>query len=296
VFRYIYCLCFLWWTLGPSALAVPQAAPSAAGLRVTLRLQGVSDELRLQLEGLPQIQLTQSDSDLLLRSNGHELELYDRSDGLIRSFASNESEALVKRIAAEPELRKLLDWHFPVQSLKLTMQVVEPAHRTEYFKGDHIKVVMTPDQPSYLLLLDVDPDGSISVLYPASSEETGKAPAGVQQKGMEGVIGEPLGTEFLKLFAFREKPAGFERWYCSPSAAGALNCPKLLPGTPQFRELINLLEQAPSDSSQTSLRITSHRVSDKGHGSKGVDSPGKKGGTPGGEHPGSQGGTPGVVR
>ena len=78
--------------------------------------------------------------------------------------------------------------------------------------GDSVGFNIRPDIDSYLLLINIDPAGSINVIYPLSRREMGKVSA---RTGLSlhdiGQVGPPFGIETIKVFAFRDRPSGFSQ-------------------------------------------------------------------------------------
>ncbi|MCP4656466.1 MAG: DUF4384 domain-containing protein, partial [bacterium] len=107
--------------------------------------------------------------------------------------------------------------------------------------GERFDVTVESDLPAYLLLLNVDTTGAVTVLYPIARDEL-RARTFMREKHE---VNPPLGTEYLKLFAFRERPAGLERWIDQ----------KLDVTDPRFEELLRFLRSPHRDGAQTRLKV-----------------------------------------
>lgn len=242
-------------TLASNPSADSQSLSSAPS--ISIMLQGVPPTIGRRILGLANVAPAQGDYDFLIRATPSGYQFYDGSRTLIHYYAANEVDELVDRIGMQSDLRQLFDWRFAHQDFNLTLDVTEPRLQGEYYNGQHLKVSVSTDQPCYLLLLDIDSGGSISVLYPGTLQELAKLVPGVQKSVIEGVVGAPFGMEHLKAFAFREKPVGYERWACSKSENGSMNCPNFKPGTHAYYEMLQLLQQSDHGRAQAQLRVVS---------------------------------------
>jgi uncharacterized caspase-like protein len=239
------------------------AAPGGTSRRdepaatVDLKLQNVSPILAKRLMALPGIEQANLDYDLLLRKGVDGYDLFDGSRTLVRHFSASEDDSIVMRIGHERDLQQLFHWSFPGQDFNAALDLTDPPGQGMIYDGQHLKVTVRVDQPSYLLLLSIDSGGTVSVLYPAGEKEAEQLQAEVQTSVLEGVVGAPFGLESLKLFAFRERPAGYGALTCAVAADGAPSCPSFQPGSEQFNNLLVLLRQSGTGRAQAMLRLVS---------------------------------------
>ena len=95
------------------------------------------------------------------------------------------------------------------------------------------------------LVVDVDTTGYVTVLYPRQGEHGAEVlPGGTLARlGKNGVnCVEGCGVEFLKAFAFRQRPIGYESWSGKSFAAT----------DPQLRDLVRFVAQGVGE---TVLRV-----------------------------------------
>jgi hypothetical protein len=97
-------------------------------------------------------------------------------------------------------------------------------------EGSKVGFSVRSPRPAYFLMLDIDPYGRVTVLYPDGNEELARIPAGqVVDLGGQVRVHGPFGTDYVKVFAFSPSaPAGLSRW------VGAQG---LVPGSPDYQAL-----------------------------------------------------------
>lgn len=253
----------------PSANPPSSPAPGDSGMphAVRVRLQNVSPELREKFAGTPGIQIADAGYQLLVQQSSDSFELYHSSGTLIRRYGLTETVPLMERISAETEVSQLNDWRYPKQVFNVRVDA-EPAKAAGYDKyrqsfriGEPIVLRASTDRPAYLLLLNIDKNGSVSVLFPGIAA----AERGPQQARAAIEIGDvraqaPVGSEHVKLFAFAERPEGWENWACSVTNTGtrkSVQCPEFGAGDERMRQLLQMLRSAPN-AAEASLRLISH--------------------------------------
>jgi uncharacterized caspase-like protein len=223
--------------------ATPSARPqSTAPAGVLVRAENLSAELMDRLGRLAGVALSHDEYDLFVRGSAGGFDLFHGSRTFIHHFPASEGDALLRRVAWEHTLRELIEWHPSGQDFNLFFDVVEPRYQGSYHNGQHFKVMAGATAACHLLLLDINPDGSIAVLYPASTAETVPLPPNRRVQLFEAKAQAPYGTDYLKLLAFRDVPAGFQQWMCRPGPAGGPpQCPVFTPDSKAYAALWAML-------------------------------------------------------
>lgn len=236
-----------------------QKTPSAAAIRVAV--QGASPEELARIQAIPGVAITTAAHDLLLQRRPGNWSLFRSSHALVRRYADSELETLVARIQAQKEVQQLetLTLSAPSFSLALDAKPVARASASgapfasRFAVGEEFSLVVSLERSAYLLLLDIDPAGSVSILLPSPKEPQ---PV-VAQSALEILrarASAPAGSEVLRGFAFLIKPAGLDEFSCQSQPNG-LSCPQLEPGTPAYSRLLQLLRQAGSLQAAATLRL-----------------------------------------
>ncbi len=117
-----------------------------------------------------------------------------------------------------------------------------------FLLGDRIQFVVQPDRPSYLLLINIDARGMVSVLYPATAAElapiSASKPSAIPRRGITVV--EPLGMDVQLMFAFDQAMPELGR------LQGLLNVDA---GDARLREIEQLLTKAAGKYTMTSSEL-----------------------------------------
>jgi hypothetical protein len=175
------------------------------------------------------------------------------ASGLAISQDSLTADQLVSRVEAEPSVRDLLDLKFP-NPFNIGLRVF-PADRGVYFKGDEMRMEAKTSEPAYLFLLDIDISGAVTVVAPfAESAAPLFNSAEFKQLGGVSKADSPFGVEYLKLFAFKQKPRGLDEWVVKPDPGHEVPI-TVTPGSPEFQRLIQMLQSAPPATGETRMSI-----------------------------------------
>ena len=202
--------------LGMSAPAMPNAesAPPAELRRETLhvQLQGTAPPLRARIAAIPGVAIVDTGGDLSLRQAGEQVTLMGPAgDPVITTAASN--PALIKRIAAQAWLNRSI----PQGDGRLGLRAdTDPGSRgNTYVQCESFVFEVRLQRPAYVMLLDLDAQGSLTVLYPAGPLERRMVPSGVATAipGKDPkdhiVVTPPFGSDLVTVMAFEKEPAFF---------------------------------------------------------------------------------------
>lgn len=218
------------------AAATPAASapPAAAGTRDTtvhVRLDGVAAPLKAAIAALPGVAVVDQGGELSVHQNGQQLQLLGPAGDPILSTVSGDAK-LVQRIAAQAWLNKAL----PAGSDKLGLRAeTDPGSRGNTFvQCENFVFEVRLLKPGYLMLLDLDPQGGLTLLYPTRPSER-KIVASGAAKAIPGadpkdhiLVTAPFGSDQVTVLAF-EQPQPFlddlngaERFLVNSGRADAL--------------------------------------------------------------------------
>ncbi len=224
------------FTAAPTAPAVAQGADE---LRV--RLDRDLNHLRVQIERLPQVRIADDYAyDVAVeRRNDGLIALYHSSGDLIASGFGAPPTRLLERLARLAQVQALVDLSYPRQHFDLSLEL--STGQGFLTRDQRFDITARGDRPAFLLLLNIDKTGTVSVLYPIHERELRR------QHGLRETfeVVPPYGTEYLKLFAFSRPPAGLERWIGRRIDAH----------DPNLDQLLRLLETPRVESAQTRLKV-----------------------------------------
>jgi hypothetical protein len=202
--------------LGMNSIALPSletavaAAPARDGVKI--RLETVSAALRAKIAAIAGVSVVESGGDLAVRQTGEQVLLMGPAgDPVVTSTASDPN--LIKRIAAQAWLKRSL----PAGSDRLGLRAdTDPGSRGNTFvQCESFVFEVRLQKPAYLMLLDLDSQGNLTVLYPAGPLERRLVPSGVATAipGSDPkdhiVVTPPFGTDLVTVMAFEKQPAFF---------------------------------------------------------------------------------------
>ena len=189
----------------------PAAAGAAAGAAATLHvtLEAVTPALQSAVAALGGVVVVARDGQLTVRQSGAQAELLGPAGDPILSAPATDP-SLLKRIAAQAWLNRAL----PPGSEGLGLRAeTDPGSRGNTFvECESFAFEVRLEKPAYVMLLDLDPQGGLTVLYPTRASERQKIPAGVSRAipGTEPkdriLVTAPFGTDQVTVLAFEQAP------------------------------------------------------------------------------------------
>lgn len=199
---------------GAAAAAAVPATPiaSARDARVHVRLETVSAELRARIAALDGIALVDEGADLTVRQRAAEVTLTGPAGDPIATTTAGDP-SLLKRLAAQVWLKRAL----PVTSDTLGLRAeTDPGSRgNTYVQCESFVFEVRLQQPAYVMLLDLDSQGALTVLYPTRASERAIVPAAEARAIPSAdprdriVVTPPFGTDEVTVLAFERLPAFF---------------------------------------------------------------------------------------
>jgi hypothetical protein len=198
---------------------------------VRVRIETGGEALRAQVARLAGIVLVDKDPDLLVRQERALYRLY-QSGGVPLTDAPLDLSAAVGRIAAEPNVRRLLGWTYPNQRSNADISFwrgTERLNQGAFFENETLDIGLRTDAAVWPLVIDIDISGSVTVLYPRGDASGGaQTTAGaLVNLGVNKALC-PCGIDYLKAFLFSAKPAGYEAWSGRYFPADSPNLAELL--------------------------------------------------------------------
>jgi len=188
------------------------APPAVHDATVHLRLDMVSAAMRTRLEHLSGVAIVDRDNDLTLRERAGKADLLGPAGDPIVSTSTTDPN-LVRRIAAQAWLNRIL----PVSkdSLGLRAETSPGSRGNTFVQCESFVFEVRLRKSAYVMLLDLDPQGNITVLYPTRASEREAVAAGAP-KAIPGadprdqiLVIPPFGTDQVAVLAFEQQPAFF---------------------------------------------------------------------------------------
>jgi Caspase domain/Domain of unknown function (DUF4384) len=176
-----------------------------------LRLESVSAALQAKIAAVRGVTIVERDADLILRQRGDQADLTGPAGDPIVSAKAGDPK-LIKRIAAQVWLNRAL----PPGSDSLGLRAdTDPGSRGNTFvQCESFAFEVRLQKPAYVMLLDLDSDGNLTVLYPARASErhvvAGGAPQAIPADPKDRIlVVPPFGSDQVAVLAFEKLPDFF---------------------------------------------------------------------------------------
>ena len=199
-------------TSAAPATAGATAAPSAKPSTVSVVLDKVAAPLKASIAALPGVAIVANEGDLTVRQNGSQVQLLGPAGDPILSTTAGDAN-LLKRIAAQTWLNRVL----PAGTNALGLRAeTDPASRGNTFvQCESFVFEVRLQKPAYVMLLDLDSQGGLTVLYPSRPSERALVPGGAP-RAIPGndprdkiLVTPPFGSDAVAVLAFEQAPAFF---------------------------------------------------------------------------------------
>lgn len=223
---------FLGSAAPPGALVSPPPPQSGRDTSVHVKLESVSDALRGKISALSGVSVTDKAPDIIVRQSGDQVTLFGpASDPIANSTAAN--PAILSRLSAQAWLNRSLP---VVQDLLGLRADTDPASRgNTYVQCESFVFEVRMKHSAYLMLLDLDSEGGLTVLYPSNALERRMVAANVPTAipGADPkdhiLVLPPFGTDLVTVLAFEKQPeffaslAGADKFSADSPRAAALS-------------------------------------------------------------------------
>lgn len=220
----------------------PEKPPKPGPLRV--KLEGANDHLTKMMSNIQGIMETQKNWDILVTRTPTLYSLYLANGYFLADFPVDKPRQMVNRLSRQVKLKELVNFSCPGQSFNVFLDLVGPGGLL--IEGEPVGFKVRADKEAHILLMDMDPTGSINVIYPFSREELSPLGAGqeLDLSNLSQVVA-PFGTETVKVFAFLTRPKALER----------LVAGKFPPDDERFSLLMNMVRENSDTMAQATIRV-----------------------------------------
>jgi Caspase domain/Domain of unknown function (DUF4384) len=186
------------------------AAPHDTTLH--LRLETVSPLLKSKVAAMKGVAIVDRDPDMTLRQRGDQAQLLGPAGDPISSTPAADP-SLIKRIAAQVWLNRVL----PAgdESLGLRAETDPGSRGNTYVQCESFVFEVRLQKPAYVMLLDLDSEGNLTVLYPTRASErqvisSGAARAIPSNDPKDRIlVTAPFGSDQVAVLAFEKLPDFF---------------------------------------------------------------------------------------
>ncbi|MBF0538289.1 MAG: caspase family protein [Nitrospirae bacterium] len=182
---------------------------SKGNLRVKLENKSISSPIGVKLKPLNGVELAKDNYDLLItKEEEGPYSIYLPSGD--RLYNASSVDDAVRRVARYVKVRELVTLANQGQRFNVFLKVGSGDDKAVFSNGELLDFTIKSEEDVYVVLLNVDAKGFVTVLLPESNSPFAHVSEGVAREFKElGNITPPLGSEFMKVFAFRNKVDGF---------------------------------------------------------------------------------------
>jgi hypothetical protein len=194
----------------PTPTQAALTAPAAGSVHV--RLESVPSGLKAKIAALSGVELVAQNADLVVRQQGDKTLLLGPADDPILTTTANDP-VLLRRIAAQIWLKRSV----PVGLDRLGLRAeTDPGSRgSTYVQCETFVFEVRLQKPGYVMVLDLDSHGDLTVLYPTSAAErqliTPGKPRAIPDADPRHriLVLPPFGSDQVAVLAFEHAPPFF---------------------------------------------------------------------------------------
>ena len=240
------------------------AAPSNTPVTTMRVLVGDGAEpLRERLDGLDGVSVSESLHDLRVDADTRSRTFTVRHGSGDTLASGVSAEVAAKRIARHAAVHALLRESFAEQDFNLRLDMLErhesgalrPPITAALAIGGNYELRYESDVPAYFLMVAADVQGVMRLLVPWNSADLTASRIG---RISDLVVQAPAGTEFVKLFGFRERPPGFEEWLPIRRRDGQAQV-RVLDDLDEVQALLEFVRGASEVAAETSRKFVTRR-------------------------------------
>jgi hypothetical protein len=194
------------------AAAATASAATARDPRVHVRLESVSAALRAKVAALSDVAIVDRNPDMTLHQQGDQATLAGPAgDPIVKAPAADPN--LLKRIAAQAWLNRVLP--AGTDSLGLRAETDPGSRGNTFVQCESFVFEVRLEKPAYLMVMDLDSEGKLTVLYPTKSSEREAiapgAPRAIPSADPKShiLVTPPFGSDQVAVLAFQQMPAFF---------------------------------------------------------------------------------------
>ncbi|HEY2684422.1 MAG TPA: caspase family protein [Steroidobacteraceae bacterium] len=203
---------FLGAAAPPGPLVSPPPPPGGRDTTVHVKLESVSASLQGKIASLVGVAITDKAPDIIVRQSGDKVTLFGpASDPIVNTTASD--PLILSRLSAQAWLNRSL----PLVQDKLGLRAdTDPASRgNTYVQCESFVFEVRLKKAAYLMVLDLDSQGGITVLYPSNALErriiAANVPTAIPGADPKDhiLVLPPFGTDLVTVLAFEKQPEFF---------------------------------------------------------------------------------------
>jgi len=197
------------------------------------RLKTLGSELRNTSEILftnvyPHFRLVSDPSGSLSLRNG--------ANDLVISFPESMAGKMLKRIQQEVRFHQFFQALKRDKTFEISLDVSGKQNNGPHLEGELVRFSIRSARSAWMVLLDIDREGGVNVLFPAFRHEQHLQPKNLVLQTPEIEVVAPFGTDRIVALGFAEEPIELLSWM------GELT-PRISPRTNRLETLLSLIDK-----------------------------------------------------
>ncbi len=231
-----------------SATPGPISTPADSNLWVKVEIK--DPQVKQMITGIPGVKIADRTYDLLLTDQPgirgvvrkRNYFLFLKNGELLTEVPREE---LRDRLVRQVRVKELVGFTYPRQNFNVYVDLI--GQKGVLLEGEDVGFNLRAEADGYFLLLNIDSTGLVNIIYPYYADELNLIPAsrGLQRPNLGTVKAPNFGTEYIKVFAFKQRPADLHRF---------LETDGLSPHDPRFDRLLQMVRTA-GDAAQATLMV-----------------------------------------
>jgi len=211
-----------------------QSAEPFQGLRVAVDSSAI--QLARFVQQVPGVVLTEVYPDLRVVASASGIDLRNGANDLVISYPAGFEDQLIARVEQEAQVQQFLQRLKQDRSFNISVDVRGKQNNGPHLGGELVSFTVQSDSNAWLLLLDIDREGGINILFPSFQHEQRVQPRSLVLQTPEIEVVAPYGTDRIVAIGFEQNPVELMQWL------GELT-PRISPRTPRLAEFYNLVNK-----------------------------------------------------
>lgn len=160
--------------------------------------------LRNKLNQLREVQLVDDRAALELRRSGSDVLFISNAGDLVTRLVRPDDKKIVDYVNYQAWIYRLV--HRPYQQdFNVDVEMYKAGRGSTAREGELVGFSIRSSETAYILLLDIDPQGTVTVIYPYTQAELQAVPAG-QVLALKDIsrVRPPFGRDYIQVYAFKD--------------------------------------------------------------------------------------------
>lgn len=192
--------------------------------------------LRSALVDIPDIVLTSVYPHFRLDAEtGGLLTLRNGANDLVISISESMPGKMLERILQEVRFHQFFQDLSKNKTFEISLDVTGKQNNGPHLDGEFVRFSVRSVRNAWIVLLDIDREGGVNVLFPAFKHEQRLQPRNLVLQTPEIEVVAPFGTDRIVALGFTEEPKELLSWI------GELS-PRILPGSNRLEEILGLID------------------------------------------------------